>query len=97
MMSAGVSIHSRIGRQRATVATVNSSEKPTASQRIFPTKRRRSSKLFEPKLWATGMEKPEQTPMQKPTIKKLMEPVEPTAARALVPKNRPTMTVSTME
>ena len=35
--------------------------------------------------------------MQKPTIKKLMEPVEPTAARALVPKNRPTMTVSTME
>ena len=35
------------------------------------------------------MEKPEQTPMQKPTIKKLMEPVEPTAARALVPKTAP--------
>ena len=43
------------------------------------------------------MENPEQIPRQNPRIKKLMEPVEPTAARGPVPKKRPTMMVSTME
>ena len=42
MMSAGVSIHSKMGRHRATVSRVTSRVKPTASHRMFPTKRRRS-------------------------------------------------------
>ena len=41
------------------------------------------------------MVKPEHTPVQKPTTRKLMEPVEPTAARAWPPRVLPTMAVST--
>lgn len=43
------------------------------------------------------MVNPAQMPVQKPRIKKLIEPVEPTAARGPVPRKRPTMMVSTME
>ena len=42
-----------------------------------------------------GMANPLQTPMQKPMTRKLMEPVEPTAARSSTPRNRPTIMVST--
>ena len=42
----------------------------------------------------TGMVNPAQTPIQKPITKKLMEPVEPTAARASTPKYLPTIRVS---
>ena len=45
---------------------------------------------------ATGMAKPLHMPMPKPMMRKLMEPVAPTAARALAPRSRPTMRVSTM-
>lgn len=97
MISAGVDIHSRMGRHSATVSRVMSTEKAAESQIIFPTKRFRSEKSFEPKRCATGMEKPEQMPRQKPMIKKLMDPVEPTAASGPVPSRRPTMIVSTIE
>ena len=40
------------------------------------------------------MAKPLHTPMQKPMTKKLMEPVEPTAARAVAPSSLPTIMVS---
>ena len=96
-MSAGVSIHWRIGRHSSTVHTVIAKENPTASHNMLPTKRLSSLKSLEPKLWATGMANPEHTPTQNPTIKKFTEPVEPTAARGPVPKKRPTMMVSTME
>ncbi len=46
--------------------------------------------------WATGIAKPLHTPMQKPMTKKLMEPVEPTAARAVAPSSLPTIMVSIM-
>ena len=37
MMSAGVSIHSRIGRHSATVTTAKRTEKTAASHTMFPT------------------------------------------------------------
>ena len=49
-----------------------------------------------PNFWATGMAKPVAAPMQKPLIMKLMEPVEPTAARDVTPRHWPTTMVSTM-
>ena len=36
-------------------------------------------------------------PMIKPSIKNIIEPVQPTAARALTPRNLPTIKVSTKE
>ncbi len=41
------------------------------------------------------MAKPLQMPMQKPMTRKLMEPVEPTAASAADPSSLPTIMVST--
>ena len=45
---------------------------------------------------ATGMAKPLHMPVQKPMMRKLMEPVAPTAARAFAPSSRPTIMVSTI-
>ena len=41
-MSAGVSIHCKMGRHRATVRTVITRVNPLASHRMLPTKRLRS-------------------------------------------------------
>ena len=40
--------------------------------------------------------KPEDTPWAKPVVRNMIVPVEPTAANAPAPTNRPTMMVSTM-
>ena len=44
----------RIGRHKTTVRRVRITENPAASQRIFPTKRLRSSKCLAPNRWATS-------------------------------------------
>ena len=97
MISAGVCISCKSGRQNTTVSTASATANATASHTMFPINRRRSSKSFEPNRCAMGMAKPLHTPSQKPMIKKLMEPVEPTAASGPVPRNCPTMIVSTIE
>ena len=97
MMSAGVAMASRMGRHSRAVTTANSTAKPPASQMMFPTKRLSSGMSFDPNRWDTGMVNPVHTPMQNPKMRKVTEPVDPTAARGPVPKNFPTMMVSTME
>ena len=47
-----------------------------------------------PKRWAMRIDKPEVNPITNPRIKKDTLPVHPTAARALTPIVRPTITVS---
>ncbi len=54
------------------------------------------SRSFAPNFWLMMTENPAVRPMTKPKTKKLTPPVDPTAARALTPMNRPTMIVSTM-
>ena len=65
-----------------------------ASHPLFATNRLRAFMFFSPNFWATGMANPLHTPRQNPMIIKLMEPVEPTAARAFTPRNFPTIMVS---
>ena len=55
----------------------------------------RSAGFLAPKHWATGITNPLQTPIQKPIIMKLIEPVAPTPARASTPRVLPTIIVST--
>jgi len=85
----------RIAPQNRTVAAVNAAPMAVHSQTPLVTYRRSSCSSPAPNLWATGMEKPPHTPAQKPTTRKLMEPVEPTAANAAPPSVFPTMAVST--
>ena len=61
----------------------------------LPTNLRMESYDSAPNLWATGIAKPEHIPIQNPFIKKLIEPVEPTAAKAWSFKICPTIIVST--
>ena len=49
-----------------------------------------------PKCWDTGMQSPLHSPSAKPSTRKLNEPVAPTAARASLPTNWPTMMLSAM-
>ncbi len=94
-MSAGVRIQTRICLASEAVSRVSTAANPRDSQTQLATYLRRSSKSRAPNLWATGMENPLHTPMQKPMIRKFTEPVAPTAARLSVPRKRPTITVST--
>ena len=55
----------------------------------------RPASSLAPKACETGIAKPLQTPMQNPIMRKFMQPVAPTPARALKPRNRPTIMVST--
>ena len=96
MISAGVRIICKIPLQAATVTTVITTAKTMESHTLFATYFRSPVSSFAPNFCATGMAKPLHTPMQKPMIKKLMEPVEPTAARAFTPRYFPTMMVSTI-
>lgn len=63
---------------------------------LFATKRRSSASSPSPNFCATGMTKPLQMPMQKPSTRKLTELVEPTPASASMPRKRPTTSVSTI-
>ena len=54
------------------------------------------SRSLAPYFWETTTEKPEDTPWAKPVVRNMIVPVEPTAANAPAPTNRPTMMVSTM-
>ena len=49
---------------------------------------------FAPKRWAVITANPAVKPVTKPITRKFIGPVVPTAAKALVPSNRPTMIVS---
>lgn len=96
MMSAGVSISSRICRVNTQTRTVSRAARPAETQMMLATKRRSSPCSPEPKRWATGMANPLHTPVQKPMIIKLMEPVDPTAASEPTPSHLPTIMVSAM-
>ena len=95
MMSSGVFMaRSMAGHSRA-VVTPSTTLMAPLTYTALATKRRNSVSSFAPKAWAMGMENPEQMPMLKPRIRKLMEPVEPTAARDAEPRYLPTIAVST--
>jgi hypothetical protein len=94
-MSPGVFMAVSIPSQETAIAAVITSAM-TADSHTPPVTYRRSSWLLPaPNCWATGMANPAHTPQQKPTTRKLMDPVEPTAARAAPPSVFPTMAVST--
>ena len=95
MMSAGVCMRIRISRQKTLTITVMITANTAESQMLLPTYRRRPFSSSAPNRWATGMAKPVHTPMQKPLIRKLTEPVEPTAARDWLPLYCPTTMIST--
>ena len=76
----------KIGRHNKTTATVVTTENITDSQTQFATYLRRILSCFAPNSCAIGMAKPLHTPIQKPMIKKLTEPVAPTAANASTPR-----------
>ena len=84
----------RIVRQSRQVAAVRTTANRPDSQAALATYRRMPDRSPAPIRWATGMAKPLHTPVQKPMTKKLMEPVEPTAARAWAPSSLPTIMVS---
>ena len=50
-----------------------------------------SSRSLAPRYWATTTPAPTATPWLKPMSRKMGEPLEPTAARALLPRKLPTM------
>ena len=87
----------RISAQPTVVTKVTMAAIPAPSQIILPTKFRSPWVSFSPNFWATGIANPAQTPLHRPSTKKEMEPVEPTPARASMPRKLPTTTVSTME
>ena len=93
-ISAGVRIQVMICLHKIQVTMVMITAKTIESHTLFATNLRRPVWSFAPKRCATGIAKPLQTPMQKPMIIKLTDPVEPTAAKALTPKHLPTMIVS---
>ena len=95
MILSGVLMRTRIYLQSKVVSSVITVPKPIASQMQFATTLRIPDRSPAPNLWEIGMEKPLHMPMQKPMIRKFTEPVAPTAAKLSVPRNRPTMMVST--
>ena len=73
---------------------VVTSEKRIASHTLLATYFLKEDSSCAPNAFATGMANPLHTPIQKPIIMKLMDPVPPTAASAFAPKNCPTIMVS---
>ena len=55
-----------------------------------------SSQRRAPKCWAMATTAPAASPVKMPTVRLTMTEVEPTAARATLPTNRPTTRVSTV-
>ena len=84
-----------MGLHKSTVAIVITTAKNSASQVLFATYFLSVLSFLAPKLCAIGIAKPLQMPMQKPIIRKFMEPVLPTAANDFTPRNFPTIMVST--
>ena len=80
MIFSGVRIHCRIFLHRSTVTIVSTTAKITDTHALLATQRRIPLSSFAPNLCAIGIANPLQIPIQNPIIKKLIEPVEPTAA-----------------
>ena len=89
-------INPKISLQKKATTPVITSAKPIASHILLATYFLSDASSCAPKAFATGIVNPPQTPMQKPIIIKLIEPVLPTAASASGPKNLPTIIVSTI-
>ena len=85
----------RISRQKTTVNVVITAIMAMDSHTPLATYCRMRCSSRAPKYCATGMAKPAQMPMQKPSTRKLIEPVAPTPASAATPRKRPTIIVST--
>ena len=95
-MSSGVRSRRMMGRVPISVSTVKTAAITSAST-AAPKALLRTPRISPaPKSCATGMLKPEHAPSTKPMIRKLTEPVEPTAAKAFTPRYRPTMMLSAM-
>ena len=86
MISSGVLVARSICGQKIAVSAPITREITAPRYTQCTTYLRSSSSSLAPKAWATGMENPEQMPMQKPRIRKFSEPVEPTAASASDPR-----------
>ena len=96
MMSVGVFIHTRMFRQSRQTTTVRTLPMTAAVHTMFVTNFRMDCRSPAPNRWATGMAKPVQSPVQKPLIIKLTDPVAPTDASAPTPIHLPTTMASTM-
>ena len=95
-MSAGVCIQRRISRVNRAVSAVTAMATSTDRYAALATQRRMARISPAPNSCATGMAKPMHAPCTKPKIKKLIEPVLPTAANAFTPMYWPTMMLSAM-
>ena len=90
-MDAGVSIQIKMLWVSTPIITVKTVAKKMDTHIPFVIYRFRLSESLAPNVCATGIAKPLQTPIQNPKIMKLIEPVEPTAAKAFTPSILPTM------
>ena len=94
IMSSGVCIMRKSGRQNITVEIAIRIEKNMLKYAAFITYFRIVLRSLAPNRCDTGIENPEHKPVTKPIIKKFTELVEPTAASACTPIAFPTITVS---
>ena len=93
-MSSGVCMIFKSPGTARRPTTVSAAESRTVSWMPFATLIRTPSLSPAPKRWDVRIEKPEASPMANPSSKKETVLVAPTAARAPVPRKRPTITVS---
>lgn len=93
-MSAGYCMIIRIWFNSSSVTVVSRTETANVKYIVLATALRICSYCFAPKCRATGTAHPAQMPLINPRNKKVIEPVEPTAASASAPTKRPTITES---
>ena len=94
-ISAGVFIHKRISLAKNQPIKAVITLAPMARARQAAALRRTPSKSLAPNRCPVIMVTPEVRPMIQPTSRNMMLPVQPTAASASTPRNRPTSKVST--
>ena len=82
--------------QSRQVEAVSTTANITEIHMVFPTYFLIEWRSFAPNICATGIANPVHTPWTNPSTRKFIEPVEPTPASAFIPRNCPTIAVSTM-